>query len=53
MEQRLSGAASRSVSLKYPTVHGIRRFIIVFTRTTHYTLFWARWIHSTYACSIS
>jgi hypothetical protein len=32
---------------KFPTFCGTRRSIAVFTRTRHWSLFWARWIQST------
>jgi len=32
---------------KFPTFHGTRRLIAVLRRRRHWSLFWARWIHST------
>jgi hypothetical protein len=32
---------------KFPTFYGMKRFITVFTRAHHWSLFWARWIQST------
>jgi len=33
--------------VKFPTFYGTRRFITVFTRAGHSSLFWAKWIQST------
>jgi hypothetical protein len=38
---------------KLPTFYGNRRFITVFTRARHWSLFWARLIHSTPSHPIS
>jgi len=32
---------------KFPAFYGSRRFITMFKRASHWTLFWARWTQST------
>jgi len=41
-----------SIRKKYPAFYRIRRFITIYTRTRHWSLFWARWNQSTYSYPI-
>jgi hypothetical protein len=53
MEQRPSWEANSKAVKEFPTFYGTRRFITVFTRTRHWSLYWARWIQFTFSRPVS
>jgi hypothetical protein len=54
MEQSSSREAnSHSASQKFPDFYGTRKFIMVFTRSRHWPVSWARWIQPTLSQPVS
>jgi len=53
MEQSLSSEVIVTQLVKFPAFYGTRRFVTMFTRARHCSLFYARCIQFTYSHPVS